>query len=72
MKSKRIGVRLGYKVNMGNYETLDIDYSFSAELDENEDKDEAFEKIKGWVDEKVGEEMQKAREASRVNKVTRK
>jgi len=69
MKAKEIEVRLGYKVNMGNFETLDISYSITGELEAGDDKDEAFDKLYAWTEEKVGEEIAKARSASRVNQV---
>lgn len=72
MKNKRISVRLGYKVNMGDFETLDIDYSISADLEEGEDREEVFKELYDWTEHKVGEEMTKARAASRVNTVRKK
>lgn len=69
MRVKEIDVRLGYKVNMGNFETLDISYGIVGELEEGDNKDEVFAKLYGWTNTKVGEEIAKARNASRVNQV---
>lgn len=69
MRASEIEVRLGYKVNMGNFETLDVSYSITGVLEAGDDKDEAFTKLYGWVEQKVGEEIAKARNASRVNTV---
>lgn len=69
MKNKRVEVRLGYKVNMGNFETLDISYGIEAEVEDGESHDEVFQKLYGWTEQKVGEEIAKARSASRVNTV---
>ena len=69
MRTKEIEVRLGYKVNMGNFETLDISYSITAELEAGDDREEAFAKLYGWTEQKVGEEIAKARSASRVSTV---
>lgn len=72
MKDKRLHVGLGYKVNMGNYETLDINYSLEGTLEEGETLEATFAKMYGWVNEKVGQEMAKARAASRVNNTPRR
>jgi len=72
MKDVKIGVNLGYKVNMGNYETMDIHFEMSGTLEPGEDAEEEFERIKKWVSNKVGEEMVAARAASRTTVVRRK
>lgn len=69
MRTKEIEVRLGYKVNMGNFETLDISYSITGELEAGDNREEAFDKLYAWTEQKVGEEIAKARNASRVNTV---
>ena len=67
MQKKRVSVRLAYKVNMGNYETLDIDYGAEGEQDGPHDTlDSMFEELYDWVNTKVGEEMKRARAASKV------
>ncbi len=49
----RISVSLGQKVNLGNYESRDIHYSFSTDVgpDETVDKakERAYELVKTWM-----------------------
>lgn len=68
MKDERVTVRFSYKVNMGNYETLDIDYGVAATVEPGETRQDVFNEIYTWTQNMVGEEMEKARKSSRVNR----
>lgn len=72
MKSQRVTVRMGYKVNMGNYETMDIDFAVSADVEEGQSRSEAFEEVYEWVSDRLGREIKEANQASRATKAVKR
>lgn len=57
---------------MGDYETLDVDYSLAADVEPSETKEEVFNTLYDWVSTEVGKEMKKAKDSSRVNTVRKR
>lgn len=46
MKIKQIRIAVGRTVNLGNYESLRIDVDFTADIDDNENPQMAFENLR--------------------------
>lgn len=46
MKIKQIRIALGRTLNIGNYESIRIDVDFTADIDDNENPQTAFENLR--------------------------
>jgi hypothetical protein len=57
----RVSVSLGYKVNMGNYESLDLHFSVSDSARAGETAATAFDRVYAFVEKKLGEKVAEAR-----------
>jgi methyl coenzyme M reductase subunit D len=57
----RIDIRLGYKVNMGNYESLDISFSVSDDAKPGENAQQAFDRVYGFVEANLSKKVAEAR-----------
>lgn len=57
----RIDIRLGYKVNMGNYESLDISFSVADSARPGESVGQAFDRVYAFVEKRLGEKVAEAR-----------
>ncbi len=49
----RISVSFGKKLNMGNYETMDLHYSYSTDVQEGEKLNEAYDRAEKIVAERT-------------------
>lgn len=45
VKNRRIEVRMGQTVNMGNYESMRIDVGLACDIHNDEDLDEAYDEL---------------------------
>lgn len=57
----RINYSFGMKVNLGNYESADFHISLSSDLKEGETEDEAYERVRKFVQDKAEEEFDNLR-----------
>lgn len=57
----RVSVSLGYKVNMGNYESLDLHFSVSDSARAGETVGQAYDRVYAFVEKKLGEKVAEAR-----------
>lgn len=53
MSEPRVGITLGYKRNMGNYETLNMDFYVEDGPRNGENVDQCFERVFGYVEKKL-------------------
>ena len=53
MMVREITLSLGRTINVGNFESLRVDVSFSARLDQGEDVDKAYDELREEVREKL-------------------
>ena len=53
----RIGVTLGYTLNLGNFQSLHIDLTINDNKREGENTDQAFERVYKFVEEKLLEKV---------------
>lgn len=56
-KITSIKVGKGVTVNLGNFESLRIDYSVEAELGPKEKEDEVAGRLSDWTDERLNGEL---------------
>jgi GTPase SAR1 family protein len=49
----RVGITLGYKRNMGNYETLNMDFYVEDSAREGENVNDTFERVFKYVEKKL-------------------
>jgi hypothetical protein len=61
----RVKVNVGYKVNMGNYETVSFDFGIEDDTRESEKAAEAFDRCFKFVWTRLENEVDKARAAAR-------
>lgn len=53
----RVQVRLCYKINMGNYETADIDITVADDARPDETHEQAFNRVYNFVEKKLSEKV---------------
>jgi methyl coenzyme M reductase subunit D len=58
----KINVSLGYTLNLGNFQSLRIDIGIIDSKREGEHVDEAFERVYGFVEQKLAEKVNEAKE----------
>lgn len=56
----RVKVALGYTLNLGNFQSLRIDLEVSDNKRENENTNEAFERVYEFVENKLAEKVKEA------------
>lgn len=59
MKITDIEVRVGVTVNLGNYESLRVDYQARAEIEEGEKASEVIDKTRNYLKKKMAEDLEK-------------
>ena len=56
----KVSVTLGYTLNLGNFQSLRIDISVSDNKREGENTEQAFERVYGFVENKLAEKVKEA------------
>ena len=56
----RVGVTLGYTLNLGNFQSLRIDLEVTDSKREGENTGEAFERVYDFVENKLAEKVKEA------------
>ena len=56
----RVKVALGYTLNLGNFQSLRIDLEVSDNKRENENTNEAFERVYEFIENKLAEKVKEA------------
>lgn len=56
----KVGVTLGYTLNLGNFQSLRIDLSVTDSKREGENTNEAFERVYSFVENKLAEKVKEA------------
>ena len=57
----RVGVTLGYTLNLGNFQSLRIDLTINDNKREGENTDQAFERVYKFVEDKLTEKVAEAK-----------
>ena len=57
----RVKVALGYTLNLGNFQSLRIDIGIDEDRREGESVSEAFERVYGFVEQKLIEKINEAK-----------
>jgi len=53
MNIKAVNVKVGATINLGNYESLRLDYGMEAELEEGDTPSQAIDKIRDHLTKKM-------------------
>ncbi len=59
-ESTKVTVTLGYTLNLGNFQSLRIDLGVTDSRRDGENINEAFERVYGFVEGKLGEKVKEA------------
>lgn len=62
MEQTKINVMLGYTLNMGNFQSLRIDVGIEDSKRDGENTNEAFERVYGFVEQKLREKIKENQE----------
>jgi len=57
----KVNVALGYTLNLGNFQSLRIDIGVEDSLRKDEHVDEAFNRVYGFVEQKLVDKIQEAK-----------
>jgi hypothetical protein len=57
----RVKIALGYTLNLGNFQSLRIDIGIDEDRREGESVSEAFERVYGFVEQKLIEKINEAK-----------
>lgn len=57
----RVGVTLGYTVNLGNFQSLRVDLTVNDNKREGENTNDAFERVYKFVEDKLTEKVAEAK-----------
>jgi len=57
----RVGVTLGYTLNLGNFQSLRIDLTVNDNKREGENTDQAFQRVYQFVEDKLTEKVAEAK-----------
>lgn len=57
----KVGVTLGYTLNLGNFQSLRIDLTVNDSKREGENTDQAFERVYKFVEDKLTEKVAEAK-----------
>jgi len=60
-ENTRVKVSLGYTLNVGNFQSLRIDIGIDEDRRENETASEAFDRVYGFVEQKLIEKINEAK-----------
>jgi hypothetical protein len=60
-ENTKIGVTLGYTLNLGNFQSLRIDLNIIDNKRENENINDAFERVYSFVENKLAEKVAEAK-----------
>jgi len=60
-RETKVNVALGYTLNLGNFQSLRIDIGVEDSLRNEEHVDEAFNRVYGFVEQKLIEKIQEAK-----------
>lgn len=52
-----VEARLGVTVNIGNFESVRLDYQVRAQLEEGESATEAIDKSRNWLRDKITKDL---------------
>lgn len=59
-ENTKVGVTLGYTLNLGNFQSLRIDLSVTDTKREGENTNDAFERVYSFVEEKLADKVREA------------
>ena len=59
----KVSVTLGFTLNLGNFQSLRLDLGITENQLEGETKDEAFERVYAFVQDKLKSKIKEGREA---------
>lgn len=59
----KVSVTLGFTLNLGNFQSLRLDLGITENQLEGETKDEAFERVYNFVQDKLKSKIKEGREA---------
>lgn len=59
-ENTKVGVTLGYTLNLGNFQSLRIDLSVTDNKRDGENTNEAFERVYKFVEDKLAEKVKEA------------
>ena len=59
-ENTKVGVTLGYTLNLGNFQSLRIDLSVTDSKREGENTNDAFERVYSFVESKLAEKVREA------------
>lgn len=60
--SARIGVRISYKINLGNYEMMDVDITVEDNALPGETANQTFDRLYNFVEGKVADKVKAEKE----------
>jgi hypothetical protein len=60
--STKVSVTLGYTLNLGNFQSLRLDLGVVDSKRDNENTDQAFERVYKFVEDKLTEKIKEAQE----------
>ena len=63
--ANRVSVNMSYKVNMGNYETLGVEFGVEVDVEPDETTAAAFERAHAFVWKRLNEKVDEARAHAR-------
>jgi len=58
MNPDRLTYTFGVKMNIGNYQNVDFNVSYSSDVKSGETTDKAYARIKKYVEQKIEEEVE--------------
>lgn len=61
MEDTKVSVTLGYTLNLGNFQSLRLDLGVVDSKRENENTDQAFERVYKFVEDKLAEKISEAK-----------
>lgn len=61
-ENTKIGVTLGYTMNLGNFQSLRIDLNVIDSKREGENTNDAFERVYSFVEAKLGEKIAESKQ----------
>lgn len=59
-ENTKVGVTLGYTLNLGNFQSLRIDLNVTDSKREGENTEQAFERVYAFVENKLAEKVKEA------------
>ena len=62
-KETKVSVTLGYTLNLGNFQSLRVDLGIVDHVRDGENTNDAMDRVYNFVESKVVEKVQEAREA---------